>query len=216
MKYLIISLILFSTIVCKPPQAGQSASNHISDKKQEQKDLDSLFIINSLPINVIFSKDFKRIDLQDSLIKLLKERKYKCLDKSANEALFKAKQFEMLQTNDPVRMREMIEKGQNDKNYLRNLMLEADPYVQTIVVSILKYESGINYINVRRSNLPNAIKQRDWVFTYQDSAPSGDLAARILDTLINKKNILNEIPDNIFAFLRHHNAIVCTKQRLIV
>ena len=151
--------------------------------------MDSLYIISSLPINVIFSKDFTLFDLQDSLIKLLKERKYKYLDKSANEALFKAKQFEPLQTNDPVRMREMIDKGQNDKNYIRNLMLDADPYVQAIVVSFLKNESGINYINVRKSNLPNQIKQRNWVFTYQDSASSGDLAARILDTLINKKFI---------------------------
>ena len=158
MKYWIISLILFLLQHVKPPQAGQSASNHIFDKKQEQKDLDSLYIISSLPINVIFSKDFTLFDLQDSLIKLLKERKYKYLDKSANEALFKAKQFEPLQTNDPVRMREMIDKGQNDKNYLKNLMLDADPYVQNIVISFLKNESGINYINVIRSNLPNAIK----------------------------------------------------------
>ena len=189
MKYWIILLILFSTKACKPPQAGQSASSHISNKKQEQKDLDSLFIITTLPINVIFSKDFTLFDLQDSLIKLLKERKYKYLDKSANEALFKAKQFEMFQTNDPVRLSEMIEKGQNDKNYLRNLLEAADPYGQNIVVSFLKKDSGINYFNVRRSNLPNSKKFRDWVFTYQDSEPSGNLATRILDTLINKKFI---------------------------
>ena len=175
-------LIVITLMAC-----GSSSKTTSSIKKQEQKDLDSLFIISSLPINLIFSKDFPLFDLQDSLIKLLKERKYKYLDKSANEALFKAKQLEALLTNDPVRMREMIEKGQNDKNYLKNLMLEADPYLQTIVVSFLKNESGINYFNVIRSNLPNAIKQRYWVFTYQDSTPSGELAARILDTLTNKK-----------------------------
>lgn len=149
-------LIVITLMAC-----GSSSKTTSSIKKQEQKDLDSLFIINSLPINVIFSKDFTRFDIQDSLIKLLKERKYKCPDKSANEALFKAKQFEMFQTNDPVRLSEMIEKGQNDKNYLRNLLEAADPYVQNIVVSFLKNESGINYINVRRSNLPNQIKQRN-------------------------------------------------------
>ena len=170
MKFWIGLLIIFSTIDCKSQQVNQSGNSKASAKKQEQKDKDSLFIVYSLPIYVSHSDNFYRVDIQDSMIVLLKQRKYNHLDQSAFEALFRAKQFEAVKGNDPNRMRELLE--------------AADPYLQSIQLSFLKKDSGLNYINIRRFNLPSP-KQRNWIFTYEDSETSGHLAARILDSLIN-------------------------------
>ena len=190
MKFLIGLLIIFSTIAGKSQQVSQSGKSKASAKKQEQKDIDSLFIVYSLPINVSHSDNFYRVDIQDSLIELLKQRKYNHLDRSAYEALFKAKQFEVIPRDDPKRMHEVLEKIKNDENYLYQLLEAADPYLQLIQLSFLKKDSGLNYINIRRFNLPSP-KQRNWVFTYHDSETSGHLAARILDSLIIKRQALS-------------------------
>ena len=185
MKFLIGLLMIFSTSTCKP-QVSQSGNSKAAAKKQEQKDKDSLFIVYSLPIYVSHSDNFYRVDIKDSLIELLKQRKYNHLDQSAYEALFRAKQFEVIPSNDPNRMHEVLEKIKNDKTYFYQLLDAADPYLQLIQLSFLKKDSGLNYINIRRFNLPST-KQRNWTFTYPDSETSGSLAARILDSLIIKR-----------------------------
>jgi hypothetical protein len=84
-------------------------------------------------------------------------------------------------------MKEFAAKTQSDKNYHVNKIQSAETFAQQIQLSFLKKDSGINYINVKRSNMPNAKKFRDWVFTYSDSEPSDQIAGRILDSLTTRK-----------------------------
>ena len=187
MKFLMGLLIIFSTITCKSQQGSQSGNSKAAAKKQEQKDIDSLFIIYSLPIHVSYTNNFTQFDIADSLIALLKRKKYKYLEKSAYEQLFKTKLNELIPMNTIEEMREVVAKTQSDKNYYIKKVESADPFAQQIQLSFLKKDSGINYINVRRSNMPNARKFRDWIFTYPDLEPSNQFADRILDSLIIKR-----------------------------
>ncbi len=189
MKFWIFIIFTFLA-TCKPPQATQSGTDPMSSKKEEQKDIDSLFIVYSLPINVSHINNFMQPDIADSLIALLKRKEYKYLEKSAYEQLFKAKLMDlMLPIPGSEGVTEALAKFQSDKNYFNNKLQSADPFAQQIQLSFLKKDSGINYINVKRFNLPNGKKFRDWIFTYQDSETSGHLAARILDSLINTKKV---------------------------
>jgi len=177
-------------MACQTPGAAQSVKDSRRDiKKQEQADIDSLFIVYSLPINVSYNNNFTQPDIADSLIALLKRKKYKYLDSSSYAQLFKAKLNELLGWNDLEGMREFIARTQSDKNYYINKVQSADPFAQQIQLSFLKKDSSVNYINVRRSNMPNSKKFHEWVFTYSDLEPSNQFAYRILDSLINKKGM---------------------------
>jgi len=190
MKFWIVIIISFFVIAFKSPLAAQSVKDlKKATKKKEKANIDSLFIVYSLPINVSYTNDFTQPGIADSLIALLKRRKYQYLDSSANAELFKARLNELLGGKNPEEMREIIAKTQSDKNYLINKVQSADPFSQQIQLSFLKKDFDINYISVRRFNYPNAKKFRDWFFTYSDSEPSDQVADRILDSLINKKEI---------------------------
>ena len=142
-----------------------------------------------MPINVSYNNNFTQRDIADSLIALLKRKKYKYIDSSAFAQLFKVKLSELTGWGDVEGMREFVAKSQSDKNYYVNKIQSADPFAQQIQLSFLKKDSGINYINVRRSNMPNTKKFRDWIFTYPDLESSNQFVDRILDSLINTKGI---------------------------
>jgi len=187
MKFWIGIIISFFVIACQTPGATQSFKNSRTIKKEEKADIDSLFIIYSLPINVSYTNNFTQPDIPDSLIALLKRKKYKYLDSSAYAQLYKAKLMELMPMNDIKDMREILSKRESDKNYYTKKAETADPFAQQIRLSFLKNDSGINYINVRRLNPPNQRKFRDWVFTYSDLEPSDQFAVRILDSLVNTR-----------------------------
>jgi hypothetical protein len=190
MKFWTGIIISFFVIACQTPGTAQSVKDSKRTiKKQEKANIDSLFLVYSLPINVSYNNNFTQPGIADSLIALLKRKKYKYLDSSAYVQLFKAKLNELIPMNDIEGMREFIARTQSDKNYYINKVESADPFAQQIQLSFLKRDSGINYINVRRSNMPNSKKFRDWVFTYSDLESSNQFAGRILDSLINKKEI---------------------------
>jgi len=190
MKFWIGIIISLFVIACKLPAAAQSVTSSKAIKKQEKTDIDSLFLVYSLPINVSYNNNFTQRDIADSLIALLKRKKYKYIDSSAFAQLFKVKLEELtgIGGGDVERMREFVAKSQSDKNYYVNKIQSADPFSQQIQLSFLKKDSDINYVNVRRSNMPNAKKFRDWIFTYSDLESSNQIADRILDSLINTKN----------------------------
>jgi hypothetical protein len=94
-----------------------------------------------------------------------------------------------LGSGDLERMKEFISKTQSNKDYYINKIQSADPFEQQIQLSFLEKDSSINYINVRRSNMPNTKKFRDWFFTHSDLESSNQFAGRILDSLINTKAI---------------------------
>jgi hypothetical protein len=189
MKFWIGIIISFFVIACQTPGATQSVKNSRTIKKEEKADIDSLFIVYSLPIKVSYTNNFTQPDIADSLIALLKRKKYKYPDSSAYAQLSKAKLMEIIPMNNIEDMREIIAKRESDKNYYTKKAESADPFAQEIQLSFLTKDSGINYINVRRLNPPNYRKFRDWVFTYPDSEPSNQFAARILDSLINTRGI---------------------------
>jgi hypothetical protein len=191
MKFWIGIVISCLVIACKLSASAQSVTSSKAIKKQEKSDIDSLFLVYSLPINVSYTDNFTKRDISDSLIALLKRKKYKYLDSSAYAQLFKDKFAEMtgLGSGDLEAMKEFLSKSQSDKNYYINKIQSADPFAQQIQLSFLKNDSGINYINVRRSNMPNTKKFRDWIFTYSDLESSNQLADRILVSLINTKEI---------------------------
>ena len=189
MKFWLIIIISFFVIACKLPLAAQSAKDRKAVKKQEKADIDSLFIVYSLPVNVSYINNFTQPGIADSLIALLKRRKYKYFDSSAYSQLFKEKLNELIGWNDLEGMKEFVAKSQSDKNYYVNKVQSADPFAQQIQFSFLKKDAGINYINVKRSNLPDLKKFRDWIFVYPDSEPPAQIAGRILDSLINTKEI---------------------------
>jgi hypothetical protein len=191
MRFWIVIIITFFLMACKLPASAQSVSSSKAIKKQEKSDIDSLFLVYSLPINVSCNNTFIQRDIADSLIALLKRKKYKYIDSSAYAQLFKVKLEELtgIGTSDVEKMKEFVAKSQSDKNYYVNKIQSADPFAQQIQLSFLKEDSGINYINVRRSNMPNTKKFRDWIFTYSDLEPFNQFADRILDSLINTKGI---------------------------
>ena len=191
MKFWIVIIISFFVLACKLPAYAQSGTSSKAIKKQEKSDIDSLFIVYSLPINVSCNNNFIQLGIADSLIALLKRKKYKYLDSSAYAQLFKVKLEELtgIGTSDVEKIKEFVAKSQSDKNYYVNKIQSADPFAQQIQLSFLKKDSGLNYINVRRSNMPNARKFRDWIFTYSDLESSNQFPDRILDTLINTKGI---------------------------
>ncbi len=189
MKFWIGIIISFFVIACKPPLATQSVTDSRTIKKAEKADIDSLFIVYSLPIYVSYTNNFTQPDIADSLIALLKREKYKYLDSLAYYQLFKTKLNELIAWNNLEGMREFVAKTESDKNYYVNKVQSADPFAQQLQLSFLKKDSGINYINVRRSNSPNARKFRDWIFTYSESELPDQFAQRILNSLINMKGI---------------------------
>ena len=74
---------------------------------------------------------------------------------------------------------------QNDKDYLLHLIQDAEPFAQQIDLSYMENDSTSTLISVKRSNLPNSRKSRQWTFEYKVAEPIGQLAFRILDSLTN-------------------------------
>jgi len=186
MKFWIIIITAFSAAACKSTEVTQSGADAIANKKAEKRDIDSLYIVYSLPIFVSHTNNFHQIAIQDSLVALLKNKKYDHLDDAGFKQLFSTKQMEILPRNNSGQLKEATKKVKNEEDYFR-LMESQSPYLQLIQLSFLKHDSGLNYINVRRLNMPNAKKSRNWTFTYPDSEPSGQVASRLLDSLINTK-----------------------------
>src|SRR5688572_10519839 len=163
MKFWIVIIINFFVMACKLPASAQSGTSSKAIKKQEKSDIDSLFLVYSLPINVSCNNNFTQRDIADTLIALLKRKKYKYIDSSDYAQLFKVKLEELtgIGGGDMEKMREFVAKSQSDKNYYVNKIQSADPFAQQIQLSFFKKDSGINYINVRRTNMPNAKNFRD-------------------------------------------------------
>ena len=189
MKFWTILIISFFIIAIKSPLTAQSVKDRKTVKKQEKADIDSLFIVYSLPINISYGNNITQPVIRDSLIALLRRNKYKYLDSSAYAQLFKAKFGDLIPMNTIEDMREIISKVESDKNYYTKKAESADPFAQQIQISFLKKDSGINYLNVKRWNLPNARKFRNWVFTYLDAEPPDQIASRILNSLISKNEL---------------------------
>lgn len=189
MKKYIITVIICVFISYPIKSIGQSVKLTKEERKQERKNIDSLFIVHSLPIDVLTTKEFVYTALKDSVIEILKSKKYECPKPSIIKSLIADNMFAFLPSpvTEKEKYLETMEKVAKDKSYYFTLMELADPFLQNIVLSSEKNDLGIDLIIVKRQNLPNAKKERLWTFKQEDSESIQSLASRIIDTLINTK-----------------------------
>lgn len=186
MKNRIIAALSIGLFCFQITTIGQSVKLTKEEKKQERRNIDSLFIVYSLPIDIEAAKGFPYLDLRDSVIENLKSKGYNCPGNPAVANLIKEKMMDFLPSPfDREKYSETMEKIARDKNYVLQLLEQADPFMQRIELVHEKDENETNIIRVKRQNYPNGRKMRAWTFKYYESEPTRALANRIVDTLTN-------------------------------
>jgi hypothetical protein len=197
MKFWLILITTVTALGCKSTKVENSGAvtvsstdvsgKVVSSKEQKKTNFDSLFLDYSLPIAVAQSENFKQLNIGDSLIAMLFRKKYTILKKEDAEKLVKDKMSEALPL-DPQNLQATM-KVMKDKETMARSLESGNPYLQQIVFSFLKKDAELNYINVKRYNLPKSRKSREWLFTYKDAEPANLIASRILDSLIQTKSL---------------------------
>lgn len=185
MKSWKIAILFF--IFGQTTSVGQSAKPTKAEKKQELKNIDSLFIVYSLPITVETTSAVFNVQLKDSIIEILKNKKYQCPGYPIVGNLITEKMFDFLPSpvTDSERYLEIMGKAAKDRSYYFGLMELADPFLQSVTLSSEINDAGMSFIIVKRQNFPNGRKSRIWTFKYDESEPVNSLAMRIIDVLIN-------------------------------
>lgn len=192
MKLWLIVIITVAALGCKSTKVEQSgavtvSSKVVSSKEQKKTNLDSLFLDYSLPVYVSELGNFKQLNIRDSLIALLFRKKYAVLKTEDAKQLIKEKMAQALPL-DQQNLQETMKIMKNKENMVQKLE-SGNPYLQEIVFSILKKDAELNYLNVKRYNLPTSRKSREWLITYKDAEPADIVASRILDSLIQTKSL---------------------------
>ena len=171
---------------CQTTVIGQRVKLTKEEKKQERRNIDSLFIVYSLPIDIEATGDFSYFELRDSIIATLKKKKYDCPGYPTVGNLIREKMMDFLPSHfDTEKYKETMERIAKDKNYVFQLLEEADPFMQRIELLQEKVGSGITFIRIKRQNYPNGRRMREWTFKYNESEAIGIIAMRIVDTLTN-------------------------------
>ena len=187
MKFWIILITTVTALGCKSTKVEKSRAVTVSSKEEKKTNLDSLFLDYSLPVSVSHSENFKQRNIKDSLSALLSRKKYTILKKEDADQLLKEKMSQALPI-DPQNIQETV-KIMQDKETMLQKLESGDPYLQQVHLSFLKKDSELNYISVKRYNLPKVRKSREWVFTFQDAEPANIIVSRILDSLIKTKSL---------------------------
>ena len=189
MKYGINIILIFFFIFCQKVSIGQSSKKLTKEeRKQEQKNIDSLFIVQSLPIKFENAKDFPFVKLKDSIITILNKKGFDCPNEATIKSLMLEKMLDFLPSpTEKERYKEVMEKVAKDNSYYFKLMELADPFLQTAELSLEKNKAGVSFISVKRQNFPYLKKNKIWTFEYDASEPVINLARRIVDTLTNTK-----------------------------
>lgn len=169
---------------------GQAKKMSKEEKRQERINIDSLFIVHSLPIDVLTAKEFTYLALKDSVVKILENRNYICANPSSVKKLIVENMFAFLPNpaTDIERYKETMDRVAKDRSYYFELMELAEPFLQNINLSSMSNDSGEVVIVVKRQNLPNVKKSRVWNFKYDETSSLGNLASLIVETLTNKKD----------------------------
>ena len=131
---------------------SQSVKLTKEERKQERKNIDSLFIVYSLPVNVGLAKDFFNEELKDSITEIFKKKGYECPGYPAVGNLITEKMFNFLPSpaTDKERYKETMEKVAKDQSYYFTLMELADPFLQSVTLSSENNDAGESLINVKR------------------------------------------------------------------
>jgi hypothetical protein len=170
-------LIIITLLAC-----GSSSKTTSSIKKQDQKDIDSLLLVRSLPVKISAKDSLFRMDIQILLNDSLKTRKFECLNYQDATALSKKFMEDLFGVNNKQRMLDNIEKVKKDKEYLLKEIEFAQPIMQSVEISSCNTESA-NCIVAKRLNYPNVRKQKSWEFKYEQSESINHLVSRIIDSL---------------------------------
>jgi hypothetical protein len=192
MKFGILLITTVTALGCKSTKVEQSSavnvpSKDVTSKEQKKTNLDSLFLDYSLPVYVSELGNFKQLNIRDSLIALLFRKKYAVLKKEDAEQRIKEQMSQALPI-DAQNFQETMKIMKNKETMLQKLE-SGNPYLQEIVFSFLKKDAELNYLNVKRYNLPKSRKSREWLITYKDAEPANIIASRILDSLIQTKSL---------------------------
>lgn len=185
MKDISTTILLCALFFCSTFATGQSTKPTKAERKQEQKNIDSLILVKSLPIDIEATGDFPNLELRDSVTETLKKKGYECPGYPAVGNLIKERMFDFLPSPHDNRYGEIVERMAKDKNYFFQVLEAADPFMQKIELKQEKDINGVTFIRIKRHNYPNAKKIREWTFNYDESEPVNNLAARIVDTLTN-------------------------------
>jgi len=180
-------ILTFFSIFCQTTSIGQSKKLTKEERKQEQKNIDSLFIVNSLPVSIALRTGFSDSKLKDSITQIFIANNFRCLNEEESSSMIKENMFSFMPSvlTQKERYLEVMEKVMNDKTYYDRLMAEADPFMQGVYISMEKTDTGIATVNVKRQNFPNVKKNRVWTFNYNESESIDALAIRIAATLTN-------------------------------
>jgi hypothetical protein len=161
---------------------GSSSKTTSAIKKQEQRDIDSLLLVRSLPVKISAKDSLFRMDIQVLLKDSLKARKFECLNYQDATALYKKNLEDFFGINNKQRMLDNLEHIKKDQQYFVKEMEFAKPYMQIVEISSCNTKSA-NCIAAKRLNYPNARKQKSWEFKYEQSESINHLVSRIIDSL---------------------------------
>ncbi len=161
---------------------GSSSKTTSSVKRQDQRDIDSLLLVRSLPVKISGKDSLFRMDIQLLLNDSLKARNFDCLNYRDATALSKKFMEDFFGVNNKQRMLDNMENIKKDKQYLLKEIEFVQPIMQTVQISPCDTEPA-NCIVAKRFNFPNGRKQKSWEFKYEQSESINHLASRIIDSL---------------------------------
>ncbi|MBV9986711.1 MAG: hypothetical protein JO301_03475 [Chitinophagaceae bacterium] len=187
MKFWVILITTVTALGCKSTKVEKSRAVTVSGKEEKKTNLDSLFLDYSLPIYVSQSANFSQVNIKDSLNALLSRRKFTILKKEEAEQLYKEKMAQALPI-DPQNIQETVKIMQDKETILRKVE-SGNPYLQQIYLSFSKNDSEVNYLTIKRYNLPNSRKSREWLLAFKDDETAGIIVSRILDSLTKAKSL---------------------------
>jgi hypothetical protein len=186
MKRWLIKILICFFSCCSIATTAQSVKLTKEEKRQERKNIDSLFLVRSLPVFITAKDSLFRIDLQILLADSLKARKFECITYEQQNDITKKFFSDIFAVNDKKRMLENLEKIKNDKEYFIKEMRIAPKVSQTVQLSPCANNND-SCIIVQRINNPELKNgsERRYEFIFNQSESVSKLISTIIYSLIN-------------------------------
>ncbi|OSZ81324.1 hypothetical protein CAP36_08845 [Chitinophagaceae bacterium IBVUCB2] len=175
---ILISVFCLSQIVI----TAQSVKLTKTERKQEQKNIDSLLLVRSMPVRITAKDSLFRMDLQILLRDSLKAKKFEVLNYEEASDLSKKFFENLFGVNNKQRMLDNIENVKKNKDYFIKEMELAHPYLQIIEIAVCNSPTN-DCIAVKRVNSPNGKKYKNWNFFIGESESLNQFVSRIMESL---------------------------------
>ena len=176
MKWVLIP-VLMAAVSCGSNRALPSS------KRENQQRIDSLVLVKSLPVYIISKNTGSTLSIEKQLVDSLVKRGFSIIDKQAADDLFKGFMEDLVGLNNPDKMKLVVQKSANDKEYMLKEAELADPLFQYIIFENCIELAG-DCFTVKRSNSPNGRKNRTWQFNLDASGSNSSLVSRIMQSLL--------------------------------